>query len=110
MRLRHVYLLLFLAGTLLPLSQFVPWFLENGPDLRLFFQELFSTRIGALFGLDVIVSAFVLFAFSVAETVRHRTRRSGAVLSAVLIATLLAGVSSGFPLFLYFRQKRLDEV
>jgi hypothetical protein len=31
-------------------------------------------------------------------------------MAAVVFATLFAGVSSGLPLFLYLRQKHLDEV
>jgi hypothetical protein len=32
------------------------------------------------------------------------------VVGFVVIATLCAGVSSGFPLFLYFRQRHLDGI
>ena len=110
MRLRHVYLLLFVVGTLLPFSQFLPWLSENGLDVRLFFTELFSTRIGAFFGLDVIISAVVLLIFAVVETLRLRIDRSGVKLAAVFAATFLAGVSSGFPLFLYLRQRHIDRI
>ena len=82
--------------------------MENGLDIRLFFAELFSTRIGAFFGLDVIISAIVLLIFASVETMRLGIRRAGIKLSAVFAATFLAGVSSGFPLFLYFRQSHLD--
>ena len=61
--MRTRYLILCILGLALPYSQFVPWLLEHGFDGRLFVRELFSTRIGGFFGLDVIVSAFVLFPF-----------------------------------------------
>lgn len=109
MRLRHIYSLLFAIGTVLPLSQFWPWFGANGLDIRLFFSELFSTRIGGFFGLDVIISAIVLVTFAAIETMRIKMKNAGTVLAAVVFATLFVGVSSGFPLFLYFRQKHLDE-
>jgi hypothetical protein len=80
----------------------------NGLDLRLFFGELFSTRIGGFFGFDVIMSALVLFTFAVFESMRLGMERRWAVLLGVFIATFLAGVSSGFPLFLFIRQKKLD--
>jgi hypothetical protein len=57
MRLRHVYSILFVIGTFLPLTQFWPWFGAHGLDVKLFFTELFSTKIGGFFGLDVIISA-----------------------------------------------------
>lgn len=57
------YLLLAIAGAVIPYSQFVPWVAEHGLDARGFALELFSTRIGAFFGLDVLICAVVLLAF-----------------------------------------------
>ena len=104
MRLRHAYLALCLAGIVLPYWAFVPWFMEHGLDLTLFCQELFATRIGAFFGLDVFVSAVVLFVFVFAEGRRMAISHSWLP----LLATLLVGVSLGLPLFLYLRQRKLD--
>ena len=104
MRLRHVYLLLCLAGTALPYWALVPWVMEHGLDLTLLSQELFSTRIGAFFGLDVIVSAIVLFIFIFVEGRRSDVQH----LWLPVLATLLVGVSLGLPLFLYLRQRKLD--
>ena len=104
MKLRHVYLFLCILGILIPYSQFVPWLAENGLDLPSFVSELFSTRIGAFFGLDVLVSAVVLFVF-IAEEGR---RAAAGTLWLPVIATLACGVSAGFPLFLYLRRQKLD--
>jgi len=109
MKLRHIYLFLFVFGTILPYSQFIPWFLANGLDLRLFFAELFSTKISGFFAMDVFVSAFVLFVFALVETARLIMRRTWLVLAAVFLATFFVGGSSGFPLFLYLRQRHIDE-
>ena len=72
----ELYLALAVVGTALPLSAFLPWFAEHGLDLPAFVAELFSTRIGAFFGWDVIVSALALFVFIAVEGrrtgVRHR--------------------------------------
>jgi hypothetical protein len=102
--LRHVYLGLCLLGAVLPYSQFVPWLDAHGLDLSLFFSELFSTRIGAFFGLDVLVSALVLFVFMTAEGRRLGMKK----LWLPAIATIAVGVSLGLPLFLYMRQSTLD--
>ena len=110
MRLRHVYLLLFVVGTLLPLALFWPWLVANGLNLQLFFSELFSTSIGAFFGADVMISAVVLTVFSAAESRKLKMDNPLMVVGFVVIATLCAGVSSGFPLFLYFRQRHLDGI
>jgi hypothetical protein len=104
MRLRHVYLLLCLAGIALPFWKMVPWLLDHGLNLSLLCHELFATRIGAFFGLDVVVSAIVLFVFIYSEG----RRLSLSLLWLPILATLLVGVSLGFPLFLYLRQCALD--
>jgi hypothetical protein len=104
MRLRHVYLSLCVLGVLLPYWQFVPWVVEHGLSLSRLCHELFETRIGAFFGLDVVVSALVLFVFIATEGRRIALSR----LWLPIIATLLVGVSLGFPLFLYLRQRKLD--
>ena len=104
MRLRHLYLLLCFLGTILPYWKFVPWVMDHGLDLPLFFQELFASRIGASFGLDVVISAVVLFVFVGTEG----RRLSLSLLWLPVLATLLVGVSLGLPLFLYLRQRKLD--
>lgn len=104
MRLRHVYLFLAVLGAIIPYWKLVPWIMDHGPNISLLVQELFATRIGAFFGLDVVVSAFVLFVFVFAEG----RRLALSLLWVPVIATLLIGVSLGFPLFLYLRQRELD--
>ena len=99
-----IYLALALAGTLLPLSAFIPWFVEYGFDPTAFFRELFSTRIGSFFGWDVIISALVLSVFILHEGRRERMRH----LWAPIVATLLIGVSCGLPLFLALRERELS--
>jgi hypothetical protein len=104
MRLRYLYLALCVLGVVIPYAQFVPWFLQHGLQIDLFVRELFATRIGAFFGLDVFVSAVALFVFICTErkviAIRH--------VWLPIIATLVVGVSLGLPLFLYMRQRVLD--
>ena|ERR1700736_3011318 len=96
------YLILAIVGTLLPYSRFVPWFAEHGLDMPLFFGELFSTRIGGFFGMDVLVSAVTLIVFIRREGVRKNMR----LLWLPIAATCLIGVSCGLPLFLYLRERQ----
>jgi len=88
----------------LPYLQFVPWLLEHGLNVTLFFRELLANRISAFFVLDVIISAIVLVWFIQSEGKRLRVR----LLWLPTIGTLIVGVSFGFPLFLFLRQVRLD--
>ena len=105
MKLRHAYLGLCVLGIILPYWQLIPWLTQHGLHLRLLFGELFASRVGAFFGVDVVVSAIVLFIFIFAEGARCAIKQ----LWLPLLATLLMGVSFGLPLFLYQRQRKLDE-
>jgi hypothetical protein len=104
MKVRHFYLVCCVLGLVLPYSQFVPWLLEHGLNLTLFFREMFANRISAFFVIDVIVSAIVLIWFIQREGKRLRVR----LLWLPTVGTLVAGVSFGFPLFLFLRQATLD--
>jgi hypothetical protein len=101
--MKAFYLLCALAGAIIPYSQFVPWLAEYGFDARGFLAELFSTRIGAFFGLDVLVSAVALLAFIVWEGRRAKMKS----LWAPMAATCLIGVSCGLPLFLFMRERSI---
>ncbi len=104
MKLKTIFFILCIPGTVFPLSQFLPWFTENGLNIHLFVQELFSTKIGAFFGLDVIVSAIVLFVFILSE----RKRVTVPYWWVPIVATLCVGVSLGFPLYLYMRESKMS--
>ena len=99
------YLLCAIAGAIVPYSQFVPWVAEHGLDVKLLTLELFSTRIGAFFGLDVFVAAIALLAFIAWEGSRLRMKR----LWLPAAATCIIGVSCGLPLFLFMRQSEVKQ-
>ena len=104
MNRKALYLLLCILGFALPYSQFIPWVLEHGLDMRLFLQQLFANRIGGFFGLDVLVSAVTLIGFVRNEGGRLKMDRLWLPIASVL----LVGVSLGFPLFLYLRERELE--
>jgi Terpene cyclase DEP1 len=104
MKARHVYLILAVLGFVIPYSQFVPWLVEDGLNVGLFFRELLANRISMFFAMDVIISAIVLLWFIQSEGKRLRVP----LLWLPSIGTLVVGVSFGFPLFLFLRQLMLD--
>jgi hypothetical protein len=105
MKSKTTYLMLCIIGFAVPYAAFLPWVAQNSLDMRLFVQQMFANRISMFFSLDVIVSAIVLLRFAAAESARLRIPRRWLV----LLATLLVGVSLGLPLFLYFREKQLEQ-
>ena len=100
---KTLYLALCVLGTLLPYMQIVPFLRDHGLDIDLFFTQLFSTRVGGFFGMDVIVSSAVLWVFVFVDGRRLQMRH----LWAPILANLAVGVSLGLPLFLYMREVRL---
>jgi hypothetical protein len=104
MKLRHVYLLLCVVGFVLPYWEFVPWVASHGISLSLLVRELFATRIGAFFGMDVLISAIAVVVFASVEGRRLKIRSRWIV----IVALLLVGVSLALPLFLYLRERHVD--
>jgi len=103
--MKVLYAILALVGAIVPYSQLLPWVAQHGVDARGFVLELFSTRIGAFFGLDVIISAIALLAFIAWEGRRARMTK----LWVPVTVTLLIGVSCGLPLFLYMRERSVGK-
>lgn len=100
MNLKSVYLLLCVLGIVVPYWQFIPWVAEHGLDMGLFARQLFENRIGAFFGMDVIVSALTLIVFVRAEG----PRISMLARWLPIVGLVTVGVSLGLPLFLYLRE------
>jgi hypothetical protein len=100
MRPKSAYLVLCIAGTVIPLAVLTPWVQAHGLDLRLMVAELFANHVGAFFGLDVIVSAVVVIVWALVE----RSRRLTPFWWAPILATLAVGVSCGLPLLLFLKQ------
>ncbi len=101
--MQWLYLMAAILGTILPLSQFIPFLMEHGFDIPLFFRQLFQTNVSGFFGMDVIVSSFVLWLFVFSEG----RRRGMSNLWLYVVCNLAVGVSLALPLFLFFREGKL---
>jgi hypothetical protein len=101
---KYAYLVLFVIGSVVPYLSFVPWVMDHGFDISKMVEELFANRISAFFGLDVVISALVLWVF-----VSFEGRRAGVKHTwAPILASLVIGVSAGLPLFLFLRESALE--
>ena len=100
---QYLYLALCVLGVILPYSQLLPFLREHGLDLRLLVEQLFANRISGFFGLDVIVSSVVLWAFVLTEGRRKKMKH----LWVYILCNLTVGVSLGLPLFLYIRERKV---
>lgn len=100
-----VYILLCIAGTALPLSQFVPWLAGYGLDVPLLLQQAVSTYIAAFAWADVLISGIAVVVFVLAEGRRLAMRRLWLPLSCLVV-----GPSLALPLFLFLRERHLAAV
>lgn len=100
---KYVYLALFIVGSIVPYLAFVPWVMDHGVDISRLVEELFANRISAFFGLDVIIATIVFWVF-----INWEGKRVGVPLWPPIIASLLIGVSSALPLFLFLRECRIQ--
>ncbi len=98
---KNLYLFLCVIGFAVPYSQFVPWLVHNGLDLRLFVAQMFANRISSFFVADVLVSAAVLVVFMGQESRRLKIAHRGFAIAGLC----LVGVSFALPLFLYLRER-----
>ena len=102
--MQWLYLLAAILGAALPLSQLLPFLSTHGFDMPLFFRQLFANHVAAFFGMDVIVSSLVLWLFVFTEGPRHGMKN----LWVYVVCNLAIGVSLALPLFLFFRERKLQ--
>jgi len=102
--MQWIYLITAILGAVLPLSQLLPFFTTYGFDMPLFFRHLFQNHVSAFFGMDVIVSSLVLWAFVFSEGRRRGMKN----LWLYILCNLAVGVSLALPLFLFFRERKLQ--
>ena len=102
--MKILYLLLALVGLLLPYFFFGSFLAENGLDLHLFFEQLFANDISIFFAVDLVITAIAFWVFLYQEARSCQMRNWWVFVP----ATLFVGPSFALPLFLYFRQARIE--
>jgi hypothetical protein len=102
--MRMLYLVLAIVGFVLPYYFFVSFLRAEGLNLQLLFSQLFANNISSFLAADLIISAIVFWAFLYRESERHQMRNWWLY----ILATLIVGPSFALPLFLYFRQARIE--
>lgn len=100
----NLYLVLTVLGVVFPLTQLVPWLAEHGLDLPLLWHEIVASRISAFAWADVVVSVLVIIIFVVSEGRRTPTPLPWLP----ILGCLTIGASFVLPLFVYLREKQLE--
>jgi hypothetical protein len=103
--MKIIYVVLCVLGTILPLTQFVPWLSSNGFAVQLLIQEASGSQIAAFAWLDVLVSAIIVLAF-----IFYEGRQLGIkYLWLPVVGLITVGVSLSLPLFLLLREQHLSK-
>jgi hypothetical protein len=102
--IRKLYLLLAIVGLVLPYYFFMSFLIVNGLDLPLLFSQLFANNISTFFVVDLVITAIVFWVFLYQEAQRWQMGNWWVY----IVATLAIGPSFALPLFLYFREKRVE--
>ncbi|MFH1047113.1 MAG: DUF2834 domain-containing protein [Patescibacteria group bacterium] len=101
MKAKHIYLTLAVIGIILPYSQYVPFYQLYGNDVGKFFTDLFANYSIRFILMDMVVTAIAFFVLIAHE---NRTRKVKHAWIAIL-GVFMVGVSFGFPLYLYLRER-----
>lgn len=101
---KFLYLVLAAAGTVLPMSQFIPATMAGEFSVAAMFAAMFANPIIAGVSLDFTVVVVTALVFAGFETPRLKIRTAWIP----LVGTFLIGASFGLPFFLYLRQRALE--
>ena len=96
-----IYIVLSIVGFVLPYSQFLSFVADNGLDLSLFFEQLFTNQISSFFAFDVFVSSVVFGIFVFREGRRLQMK----FIWIYVVLSLTVGLSFALPVFLLRRSR-----
>ena len=100
------YLILALLGFILPYSQLIPFFVNNGLDIPLFWSQLLINHISRGFAADLFVSSVVFWLYVFKEGVRLQMK----YLWVYVLLNLIVGLSFALPLFIWMRSRNISVV
>jgi hypothetical protein len=98
---KTIFLILALVGFVAPYYFFLQ---VRGFDLGELFQQFSASSILSGTAMDVLVAVIVFWFFMFMEANNLQMKNSWIY----LLATLLVGLSFALPLFLYFRERKLE--
>lgn len=101
---KFVYLELAILGAVVPYIFFVGFMSENGVSLLEFTRQLFANGAAGGFTADLLITSLVFWIWSFGEANRHQMRNWWLYVA----VNLLIGLSCALPLFLFFRQLKIE--
>ena len=102
---KNIFLILAIVGFLAPYYFFVQVPPEDVTNIPALIQPLFANNFMKGLAMDLMISVLALWTYIVVEGNRLQMKN----LWVYPLATLLVGLSFALPLFLYFRERKLEE-
>ncbi|MFN8411916.1 MAG: DUF2834 domain-containing protein [Anaerolineales bacterium] len=100
---KNIYFALAGIGFIFPYYFLFLFIRENGLNVSLLLQQLFTNPISTFFAVDLIISIIVFWVYLYQEIQTHKIKNSWIY----VVASLLVGLSFALPLFLYARERQL---
>ena len=104
MNRKNIYLVLALIGLVTPYWFLFKFLSANGLDISLLVQQLFANSISTFFAVDLIISFIVFWVYMTSEAAKLQMKNWWLY----ILASLTVGLSFALPLFLYFRERKLE--
>ncbi|MFK7774932.1 MAG: DUF2834 domain-containing protein [Saprospiraceae bacterium] len=107
--MKKVYLVLSIIGFLLPNILVAMESIETG-NILLYanpmatIKGMFANRISTIFSIDLLFGVMVFFIWSYQESKLKNVKHVGWI----WVLTMLFGLAGGLPLFLYWREKAME--
>ncbi|MEH7353832.1 DUF2834 domain-containing protein [Neobacillus drentensis] len=103
--MRKIYISFGIIGTVFPYYFFIQFLRENGFDLRLLGDLLFTNSISTFFAVDFLISCIVFSVFMFNESRKYNIKEKWIC----LITLFTVGLSLALPLFLFFRESYIKK-
>ena len=104
MNRKNIYLTPVFIGLLAPYYFLFKFLGANGLDIPLLVGQLFANNISTFFALDLVISIIVFWIYMIAEANKLEMKNWWLY----ILASLAVGLSFPLPLFLYFRERKLE--
>ena len=104
MNRKRMYVVLAVMGLVAPYYFFFTFLRADGWDISLLLNQLFANHISTFFAVDLILSVLVFWIYMSAEANRLQMKNGWLY----IVASLGVGLSFALPLFLYFRERELE--
>ena len=101
---KNIFLVLAILGFIAPYYFFLQVPPESAMDIPALIQPLFANNFMKGVAMDLTVSVIVFWVYVFAEANKLQMKNPWVY----VIATLLVGLSFALPLFLYFRERKLE--